>query len=102
MQRVARVPWRAYMSTLPNEIVAAVFAAPTLELGTVLVEDAAADEQAQYVDPSTIHKTESDDEDEEEEDNEEDGNEQPAPLRSISQTDSSAPTGTVPKLMNNE
>ena len=90
VQSVVRVPWRAYMSTLPNEIVAAVFAAPTLELGTMLLVEAAADEQAQYVDPATIHgrtgASESDEEDE-------DDGEQPAPLRSNSQLDSSAPTG---------
>ena len=55
VQSVVRVPWRAYMSTLPNEIVAAVFAAPTLELGTMLLVEAADDEQAQYVDSATIH-----------------------------------------------
>ena len=92
MQSVVRVPWRAYMSTLPNEIVAAVFSAPTLELGTVLTVEAAAYEQAQYVDPATIYGRAAASESDEEDENEEDG-ERPATLRSISQLDSSAPTG---------
>ena len=93
MQSVVRVPWRAYMSTLPNEIVAAVFAAPTLELGTMLLAESAADEQAQYVDPATIHGRAGASESDEEDENEEADGEQPAPLRSNSQIDSSTPTG---------
>lgn len=93
MQSVVRVPWRAYMSTLPNEIVAAVFAAPTLDLGAVLVLDAApvADEQSQYVDPATVRGRAGVSESEDEDENEEENGENPAPLRSISQIDSAAP-----------
>lgn len=100
MQSVVRVPWRAYMSTLPNEIVAAVFAAPTLDLGAVLVLDAAptvADEQSQYVDPAIIRGRAGVSESEDEDENEEENGENPAPLRSISQVDSAAPpNGMLP------
>ena len=56
----------------------------------MLLVEAATDEQAEYVDPATIHgragASESDEEDE-------DDGEEPAPLRSNSQLDSSASTG---------